>query len=305
MKNNDNNVVLRWVPISSATDYNIYQRTENSSYSKLIQVTSSDVCENNQCSFSLNSLTNNQTYYFTITSIIDDKESAFSEEVSITPQRVSAANAPGNLQATKSGNTFRLTWSAVNEAESYDIAVGYGSATEDKIINVGNNTSYDWPIDNNSLSQTHYFKVRAIINNIDGAFSTAVSIDAVRPILNSFSVNDTLYNNGDNVVNINSGTAAIKWNAQDNEGGVGLDEIKIRRAAKSDTCAGGQMPESCWSVIDTVPVGTFSRTASLPANGDYYFSIKVPDKSGNYVTEREASETRDKIYGPIEVIYEK
>ena len=101
-------VDLSWDAAENAKSYNVYQDGELVSN---VQGTS----------FKVEGLIPSTDYCFTVTSVNITKESGHSEKVCVTTKAPIRPDAPADLEITVNGIAITLTWSEVDNAESYNV----------------------------------------------------------------------------------------------------------------------------------------------------------------------------------------
>ena len=101
-------VDLSWDAAENAKSYNVYQDGELVSN---VQGTS----------FKVEGLIPSTDYCFTVTSVNITKESGHSEKVCVTTNAPIRPDAPADLEITVNGIAITLTWSEVDNAESYNV----------------------------------------------------------------------------------------------------------------------------------------------------------------------------------------
>jgi fibronectin type 3 domain-containing protein len=169
-------VRLTWEAVHDAESYRVYRSVgSNASYSQIVVTDTT--------SYTDNSLTSNQSYYYKINAIKDSKEGNRSDEVSVR-----IIPPPGNVRVVGSGDDFiLLAWNNVNTASSYNI---YRSETMNgNYLKVG--VSRVW-LDNYSTFwgsgtglkplTTYYFRISAVINGSEGLQSGPVTATTIASI---------------------------------------------------------------------------------------------------------------------------
>lgn len=160
---------VTWKSVTGASSYNLYWSTTfgvtRATGSEVAGVTSP---------FVQTGLMNGATYYYVVTWVSDDGESAESTEVSATPTTVPAAPAavtatPGNGQAT-------ISWSAVRWATSYNLYCSTTSGvTKTNGTQIANATSSY--VQSGLVNGTTYYLVVTAVNSVgESAESAQVSV---------------------------------------------------------------------------------------------------------------------------------
>jgi fibronectin type 3 domain-containing protein len=158
---------LSWTEVGDATGYNIYRGTNSGGESLLQHNVPAPTFEDS-------GLLDGATYYYKVTAINRNGESARSDEVSVTTK----APTPMNLHATAADSRVNLNWSASATATSYrlyrDTLGGIGGATNFWV----RGSSFT---DTGLVNGTSYFYELGAIN-VDGenyhSVSTASAIPA-------------------------------------------------------------------------------------------------------------------------------
>lgn len=164
----DGQVTVSWSPSSGATSYNIYWNTSGS-------VTTADSAVISAPSPYVHmGLTNGTTYYYAVTAINNDGESALSTEVSATTGGSDAPPAtPTGLQAAAGGGEVVLSWSPSSRATSYNIywnTSGSVTTSDDVIISAPSPYVHMWLTN----GTTYYYAVTAVNNIGESAISAEV-----------------------------------------------------------------------------------------------------------------------------------
>ncbi len=130
----DTQATVSWSAVTGATSYNIYYGTSagvtTSTGAKVVNATSPQVLTN---------LTDGKPYFFVVTAVNANGESAVSSEVSATPV-VSPPAKPSGIVASGGNGQVTVSWSTVTGATSYNIyygtAPGVTTSTGTKVANV-------------------------------------------------------------------------------------------------------------------------------------------------------------------------
>jgi len=131
----DAQATISWDSVGGATSYNIYRGTSSgvtkATGTQTAGVTSPSVVAG---------LTNGTAYFFVVTAVNANGESAESFEVSATPAATPPPAAPGGVSATPGDGQASVSWSAVAGATSYNLywatTTGVTKATGTKITGV-------------------------------------------------------------------------------------------------------------------------------------------------------------------------
>jgi len=163
-------IAIIWSPVTGATSYNLY-------YSPSVGVTKATGMK---IPFVISPsvvtpLTNGTTYYFVVTAVNANGESAESSEVSATPASNPPPPAPTGITAASRSGQATIRWDNATGATSYNLyyspSAGVTKATGIKIPNVISPTVVT-PLANGT---TYYFVVTAVNANGESAVSSEVS----------------------------------------------------------------------------------------------------------------------------------
>lgn len=176
----DAKVGLGWSPVGGATAYKIYQSVTSSTYgTEAVTVTGSIY------GVDVTGLANGTTYYFVVTAMNEDGESAASNQISATPKSVPAA--PTDLNATAGDGQVIIAFNPP-ASNGGSAVTGYQVMTSPGNILTSGTSS---PITVTGLSNgtTYTFTVRAI--NSVGSSQASVASNAVTPSAPSSSTTET------------------------------------------------------------------------------------------------------------------
>ncbi len=172
----DNQVTISWDVVGGATSYNIYRGTSSgvmkTTGTQTAGVTSPSV---------VTGLTNGTAYFFVVTAVNANGESAESFEVSATPAATPPPAAPGGVSATPSDAQASVSWSAVAGATSYNLywatTTGVTKATGTKITGVTTPSA----VTGLANGTKYYFVVTAVGAGGESAESAEVFATPVAP----------------------------------------------------------------------------------------------------------------------------
>ncbi|WP_028550695.1 fibronectin type III domain-containing protein [Paenibacillus sp. UNC451MF] len=143
-------VTLKWQPSLNATGYKVKYGTSSGSYTTTVDA-------GNNLTRTITGLTNNSTYYFTMTAYNATGESLVSNETSAT---LSAPVAPETRRAFgETIGNIGVEWKSVPGATGYKVKYGTTSGTYTNTIDVGNNLGK--LIRGLTVGTTYYFAVTA------------------------------------------------------------------------------------------------------------------------------------------------
>jgi fibronectin type 3 domain-containing protein len=159
-------IQVNWSAVAGADSYNVYRGTVSGQEQLLVNVATASFSDPNLPA-------DGTTYYYTVTAVNANGESAQSSEVSATPVAAPGAPAaPVGPTATPSDSTVSLSWSAVAGADSYNVYRSTASGQEQWVANVTTNSFVDTGLTNGT---TYFYTVTAGTGNLESGFSTEVS----------------------------------------------------------------------------------------------------------------------------------
>ncbi len=165
----DGYVNITWSGVAGSTGYKVYASTTPCNYSSPATTVAGAVF-----SCDVTGLTNGTTYYFVVKASNDGGDSAYSNEISATPQ-VEAPGAPV-LQSASAGDGYvNITWSGVAGSTGYKV---YASATPGNYSLPATTVAgavFSCDVTGLTNGRTYYFAVKAINPGGDSAFSNEVS----------------------------------------------------------------------------------------------------------------------------------
>jgi hypothetical protein len=199
-------VDLTWSVVDGADGYTLYYAKESmaglSSLSEVVALSEGRIVGGlSGLSLELPDLTNGTEYFFTMTAVNSAGESGRSAEVRATP--LADDGSPQNLVAVAGNQSVELSWSKVDEADSYNVYV----ATE-SFSSLGNIVNYatlsnaqliqDVLLPSNTVNgltndTPYFFVVTATSAGLEGAMSSEASATPVASAsgVSPFSLTDT------------------------------------------------------------------------------------------------------------------
>lgn len=171
----DNQATVSWDSVAGATSYNIYYGTAtgiSKTSTQIADVTSPQV---------KTGLLNGTTYFFVVTAVNANGESAVSLEVSAKPAATPPPSAPSLTSATAGNAKVTLVWGAVAGATSYNVyrgtAAGVTKATG--IKSAGVTSPYD--VTGLTNGTPYFFVVTAVNDTLESAESNERSATPTAP----------------------------------------------------------------------------------------------------------------------------
>src|SRR5690606_20183050 len=123
-----------WSVVSDADNYSIYYATEpNIQPDSIASYENGHWIENVTSPYVINALTNNETYYFVVTAISGNVESAPSREISTTPRAVDLTAQPTEEEVLVVELINRARFDPAAEAARYNMGLNDGIAATDTI----------------------------------------------------------------------------------------------------------------------------------------------------------------------------
>jgi fibronectin type 3 domain-containing protein/phenylpyruvate tautomerase PptA (4-oxalocrotonate tautomerase family) len=161
----DTQVALQWTASSGATSYRVKYGTTSGSYPTVISNLTAT-------SHNVTGLVNGTTYYFVVTAVNANGESANSSQAIATPTGT-LPPAPTNLTAVAGEAAVSLDWTSVSGATSYKVKYGTASGSYPNVIS--GLTSSSHIVSGLSNGTTYYFVVSTVNGSGESANSAQVS----------------------------------------------------------------------------------------------------------------------------------
>jgi|GEM_PF-1940120 len=161
------NISLVWNKVNGSSGYNIYR--SNTSIGEYTKVNAFII---NELIFNDTNVLPDTTYYYKISSINNDIESAYSTYISAS----TLSSIPVNLRSISSTTiSLNLAWNEIKGSSGYNL---YRSDTLDGIYQKVNEhilTNSTYSDVNVTPDATHFYKVSSINNNLESVFSASLS----------------------------------------------------------------------------------------------------------------------------------
>ena len=172
-------VVLNWGAVTGATSYKVYYGTATGIYGPAIDV-------GDLTTYTATGLTSSSMYYFVVTAVNANGESAKSNEKNATTLP-DAPGAPSLNTVTGGAKQAVLGWGAIAGAVSYKVYYGIEAGVYGDPIEVGNLTAYT--LTGLGVNSTYYFVVTAVNAGGEGPRSNEKSTTTLpnapdAPVLN-------------------------------------------------------------------------------------------------------------------------
>jgi len=238
---NDTTVTLAWSMVNGAVSYNVYRSTsENGVYTK------ANTNAISTTSFTDTSALQVTTYYYKVCAVSNGVEGTLSNPVSVTTLKA----APANVQAsTVTDSSIKLTWNVTNGASGYNIYRSVNSNSGYEKINTGLITSNEFTDTNVSQNTAYYYKVSAIVDNVETAQSAGIAVITRLIAVTNVQVSSTT------LTSIN-----LTWNSVN-----GANNYNIYRSASES---------GTYNKINSTQITISSYSdMGLPSNTVYYYKI--------------------------------
>ncbi len=157
-----NEVILSWDSVANATQYKIYQSTDNSTWTLLNST--------NATTYTTAKLTNSGTYYYKIEAL-NSTGAVLSTQY--TNVKFYPPAKPAGLTAVISGGEVKLSWNAVTGATGYYVYRGTSAGNETLLGSALNNSYTD---SNIKAGTTYYYYVIAYNSTGESAASAEIQV---------------------------------------------------------------------------------------------------------------------------------
>ncbi|WP_456049005.1 S-layer homology domain-containing protein [Acetivibrio cellulolyticus] len=246
----DGRVTLTWSAIEGSDGYKVYESTASGTYTTPANTVAGSVysCE-------VIGLNNGMAYYFVVKSSNPGGDSAYSNEVSATPQ-VSAPSAPTGVTATAGNAKVVLNWTGVSGATGYKIYQAASTeAYESPLTTVaGDVYSYDATALTNGT--IYYFVIKA--TNEGGDSTNSVEVSAMPKTVPGTPTNVSAI--------AGNGEATITFTAPADNGGSPITGYIVTSGPSNITATG---------------TGTTITVTGLTNGTTYTFTVKAVNAVGN------------------------
>ena len=161
-------IELGWTSVAGADNYQLIVWTDGLTDWERI----GDPITGTITSYTHTGLTELSTYHYRVRAVIDGTEGDWSDSVSEIPVRPAAPD----LSATAATGQIELSWTAVSDAESYRLISWTDGQTAWQRIGdplAGDTTAYTHT--GLIAGRTYYYRVAAVIHDIEGAWTESVS----------------------------------------------------------------------------------------------------------------------------------
>ncbi|WP_250631599.1 fibronectin type III domain-containing protein [Rhodoflexus caldus] len=268
-------VVLSWNAVSGATGYHVYRSTTGGFTPSSANRVSSNVAAN---AFNDTGLQASTTYFYVVTAVNANGESAASNQAQATTQAApQPPAAPANLTASATGQTtVALSWNAVSGATGYHVyrstTGGFTPSSANRVAsNVAANAFNDTGL---QASTTYFYVVTAVNANGESVTSNqAQATTQAAPQPPAAPANLTASATGQT-------TVVLSWNAVS-----GATGYHVYRST-----TGGFTPSSANRVSSNVAANAFNDTG-LQASTTYFYMVTAVNANGESAASNQAQAT--------------
>ena len=279
------NVTLSWTASTGATSYNVKRATVSGGpYTTIASPSTSGYTDN--------SAVNGTTYYYVVSAVNGNGESANSSQASATPL-ATAPSAPTNLSAAAGNGQVALTWSVSTGATSYHVK--RATVSGGPYTTIASPTSVGYA-DSGLVNGTTYYYVVSAVNGIgESANSSPVSATptagAAATVVETFGE----YANGTTISNMNGGSGwADSW--QWNKSGAQMASNGMLFCYNPGNSTLGHFSD--WRYFSTpvtiTPNLSYYFRADMEANDPndaYFWGFRLTDTSGSLVADLDLEHT--------------
>ena len=242
-------------------------------------------------SYTVGSLTNGTTYYFTVTSVSADAQSVPSSESSATPAAVvTGPGAPTGLMAVGGDGQVSLTWNAPAAdggpaVTGYDLYEGTSSGGEASVpVNPAPVPGTSYTVGSLTNGTTYYFTVTSVSADAQSVPSSESSATPAAVVTGPGAPTGLMAVGGD-------GQVSLTWNAPAADGGPAVTGYDLYEG----TSSGGEASVP----VNPAPVSGTSYTVGSLTNGTtYYFTVTSVSADAQSVPSSESSATPAAVITP-------
>ncbi|WP_244864962.1 glycoside hydrolase family 48 protein [Xylanibacillus composti] len=242
----DGQATISWNSVSNADSYNVKRATTSGGpYTNVATGL-------NGTSFTNTGLTNGVTYYYVVTAVNSEGESAHSTEVSVTP---APPQLPGEftLTAVAGNGQVSLEWTASTDATGYAVQRATSASGPFSSLAAVAGRSY---VDTSAINGTTYYYRIAASNSVGTTLSNTASATPQVPLPGTFTLSATAGN----------GQVALNWSASSN-----AQSYSVERA----TAAAGPFSEL------ELTTGRSYTDTSVVNGTTYYYRVRAQNTSGD------------------------
>ena len=167
-------IELTWSGVTDADSYHLITWTDGQAGWQRI----GDPLNGNNASYTHSELTAGQTYFYQVRAVIDGIEGAWSDTITEVPGGLAAPT----LTATLAIGQVDLSWSEVTGADSYHLILWTeGQEQWERIGDPLSANASSYTHTELSTGTTYYYRVSAVINDTEGAWSNSISAVPAAP----------------------------------------------------------------------------------------------------------------------------
>ena len=259
----DGHVNITWSEVAGSTEYMVYASTVSNSYTEPVATVAGTVY-----GYDITGLTNGTTYYFAVKAVNPGGESAYSNEMSATPQ-VAVPGAPVLQSAVAGDGHVNITWSEVTGSTGYEVYASTVSNSYSVPVTTVAGLVYDYDVTGLTNGTTYYFTVKAVNPGGNSDYSNELSatpqvVAQGAPVIQSAVAGD--------------GHVNITWSAVPGSTGYVVYASTVSN--------------SYTEPVETVAGTVYGYDITGLTNGTtYYFAVKAVNPGGNSDYSNELSAT--------------
>jgi len=251
-------IMLSWNAVSEAIGYKIYRSNSSAgSYTLRNSVGTTT-------SYTDNGLSPSTIYYYKVSTLHNNGESAQSSPVSASTSAEAPIQPPTGLNASAlSSSSIQVTWSGVSGATGYRV---YRSSSASGAYNLTGSAASS-PYTDNGLSSgtTYYYKVSSVKDSQESVQSSTYASATTQTGGGTIDYPPTMPT-GLVVSSVYSGSITLTWNS--------VPTATSYNVYRSNTQTGAE------AKINTSPVTSASYTDSVPAGASYFYKVTGVNSSG-------------------------